>query len=171
MAGADPSGSASTLRASVGEACMRNSLVPALKRDPRSRTEARDWSYRVRMPVGSENAPASWNRSIPSDTGVRVMVARRSGQRIERLTLNCGTTAEARVAHWRIGNQFFDLDVDAFVKDVRGGIETVQQVMHHVAGDYVFSSTGRIVTTGVLRDVAIPPARVPIRGSLEAIAA
>ena len=101
---------------------------------------------------------ASWIRTFPSDIGVHVAVAGRSGQRIERLTLNCGTAAEARVAHWRIGNQFFDLDVDAFVKDVRGGIETVRQLMHHVAGDYVFSSTGRIVTTGVLRNVAIPPA-------------
>ena len=123
------------------------------------------------MPVGSENAPASWIRTIPSDIGVRVMVAGRSNQGIERLTLNCGTTGEARVAHWRIGNQFFDLDVDAFVKDIRGGIETVQQVMHRVAGDYVFSSTGRMVSTEVLRDVAIPPARVPIRGSREALAA
>ena len=123
------------------------------------------------MTVGSENAPASWNRTIPSDTGVRVMVAGRSDKRIERLTVNCGTTAEARVAHWRIVNQFFDLDVDAFVKDVRGGVETIQQVMHRMAGDYVFSSTGRIVSTGVLRGVAMPPARVPIRGGREALAA
>ena len=63
------------------------------------------------------------------------------------------------------------LDVDAFVKDVRGGIETIQQVMHRVAGDYVFSSTGRVVTTKVLRSVAIAPPRVPIRGSREALAA
>ena len=53
----------------------------------------------------------------------------------------------------------------------RDGIETVQQVMHRVACDYVFSSTGRIVTTDVLRGVAMPPARVPIRGSHEALAA
>ena len=99
------------------------------------------------------------------------MATHSSDQRIERLTLRCGTTAEARVAHWRIGNQFFDLDVDAFVKDVRDGIETVQQVMHSVVGDHVFSSTGRIVTTDVLRGVAMPPARVPIRGSREALAA
>ena len=99
------------------------------------------------------------------------MATHSSDQRIERLTLRCGTTAEARVAHWRIGNQFFDLDVDAFVKDVRGGIETVQQVMHSVAGDHVFSSTGRMVSTNVLRGVAMAPARVPIRGSREALAA
>ena len=110
-------------------------------------------------------------RIIPGTGEIHVVATHRSDQRIERLTLNCGTTAEARVAHWRIGNQFFDLDVDAFVKDVRGGIETVRHLMHHVAGDYVFSSIGRIVTTGVLRDVAIPPARVPISGSLEALAA
>ena len=65
----------------------------------------------------------------------------------------------------------FLLDVDAFVKDIRGGIETVQQVMHRVAGDYAFSWTGRVVTTNVLRSVALAPPRVPIRGSREALAA
>ena len=99
------------------------------------------------------------------------MVAGRSDERIKRLTINCGTTAEARVAHWRFGNQYFDLDVDAFVRDVRGGIEIVQLVMHRMAGGYVFSSTGRVVSTSVLRGVAMPPARVPIRGSREALAA
>ena len=110
-------------------------------------------------------------RIIPATSEVHVVATRKIDQRIERLTIRCGTTAEARVAHWRIGNQFFDLDVDAFVKDVRGGIETVQQVMHRVVGDHVFSSTGRMVTTNVLRGVAMPPARVPIRGSREALAA
>ena len=57
------------------------------------------------------------------------------------------------------------------MKDVRDSIETVRQIMHRVAGAYVFSSTGRIVTTDVLRGVAIAPARVPIRGSQEALAA
>ena len=109
------------------------------------------------MPAGSENAPASWIRTMPSDTGVCVTVAGRSDQRIVRLTVNCGTTAEARVTHWRIGNHFFDLDVDAFLKDVRGGIETVRQVMYRVVVGYMFSSTVRIVTTNVLRNVAIAP--------------
>ena len=53
----------------------------------------------------------------------------------------------------------------------RDGIETVQQVMLRVAGDHVFPSTGRMVSTNVLRGVAIAPARVPIRGSREALAA
>ena len=52
----------------------------------------------------------------------------------------------------------------------RDGIETVQQVMLRVAGDHVFSSTGRMVSTSVLRDVAMTPAGVPIRGSREALA-
>ena len=110
-------------------------------------------------------------RIIPATSEVHVVATHSSDQRIKRRKLRCSTTAEARVAHWRIGNQFFDLDVDAFVKDVRGGIETVQQVMHRVAGDYVFSSTGRMVMANVLRGVAMAPARVPIRGSREVLAA
>ena len=93
----------------------------------------------------------SETRIIPAANEIHVVATRSSDQYIERLTVRCRTTEEARVAHWRIGKQFFDLDVDAFVKDVRGGIETVQQVMHRGAGDYVFSSTRRIVTTDVLR--------------------
>ena len=123
------------------------------------------------MSVRSKNARRYMDTDHPVRPRIRVMVAGRSDQCIERLTVNCGTTAEARVARWRIVNQYFDLGVDAFVKDVRGGVETVHQVMHRVAGGYVFSSTGRIVSTGVLRGVAMPPARVPIRGSCEAPAA
>ena len=52
------------------------------------------------------------------------------------------------------------------MKDVHGGIEIVRQAMYHVADDYVLSPTRRMVTTDVLRGVAIAPVRTPSGGAI-----
>ena len=98
------------------------------------------------------------------------MAVRSHDQRIDRLTLPTRDKHEAQTASWYIGNEFFDIDRTIYRKETRGGQTDVYRLDYYTA-EFVFGSNGRLYQTAALNSVALAPARVPITGSMENVAA